>query len=444
MEQRTLTERLEDARIWLIRNKPFFGYSIPRMEFKEVSAEQCPTMGIDCKGRVFYSAEFLNSMSDESTKGVICHELMHFVLGHHIRSKEFKYRKLANLAQDMLINDILINLEGMTVLPCIDTIDVRAKNIDDIGKGYYANPKTGKFTVITYKGTKVDIDVRGQCWEYIYDCLLSLLARDDMKNPQSSGGNNEGDILGNSFDEHIWADENLSEEEKRALEDAAKDMLTDGKTYDDKKKGRSPDGSSWLDRMVDDKLKPQINWKSELKRVIQAAEPYDYTYMKPNKRSYSIGAYLPSVLKEAFYVTLAMDVSGSVSDKEFGMFMAEFKGIIQSKSNIRVRTLYWSTEVDKDNDMIFRRSTINSLSTTLPSIKTTGGTNMSCIKPYLERNSTPRDKKNLDVMIYLTDGYIERNPDLWPSKDKIFIITASGSDAVVKKYGKVIRLNDRD
>ena len=47
-------------------------------------------------------------------------------------------------------------------------------------------------------------------------------------------------------------------------------------------------------------------------------------------------------------------------------------------------------------------------------------------------------------MIYLTDGYIEDNPDLWPSKDKIFIITASGSDEVVKKYGKVIRLNDRD
>ena len=451
---KSIVERLENAKIYLIRNKPFFGYQIPKMEFVETLSKLCPTIGIDYRGKVIYSPEFINTLTDDQLKGVLCHELMHFVLAHHIRAKEFKNHAIANIAQDMVINDILINLEGMTVIPCIDMLDMR-KEISQLTdqnnnsiEGFYANPRTGKFTVITYNNVKVDIDVRGQCWEYVYDCLMALLARDDMQssfntNYSISSNGEVSDSLGNSFDKHEWAPENLSDEEKQQLEDLANDMLTDAKIFDDKKKNRSSDGSCWLDRLVDDRLKPQINWKSELKRVIQAADPFDYTYIKPNKRAFSIGTYLPSLLKESFYITLAIDVSMSISDSEFAMFIAEIKGIIQSKSNIRVRTLYWSTKVDKTNDKTFRRNNLNSLSTTLSSIKSDGCTHLSCVEYYLRQDSTLKNKKDLDTIIYLTDGYVECDPILWPSKNKIFVITSAGSDDIVKKYGKVIRLNDR-
>lgn len=266
-------------------------------------------------------------------------------------------------------------------------------------------------------------------------------------NTKQSDKNKEQDdniSLGDSFDQHIWAD--LTKEEREKIEQQINDILAEAKTFADKTQGRNPDSDSWMTRILNENLKPQVDWKTYLRRSIQPRVPYDFTYSRPNKRSYSVGYYIPNIIKDSFEVTIAVDVSGSISDKEFGMFMAEFKSIIQSKPNVKVRTLFWSTEVDKENDKVYTRSDITNLSDNLPPIHTTGGTSMSCVNNYLMQLKYDKNKNTLDTIIYLTDGYIESDPILYPkTKNNIFIITSCGYDKIVNELhkGPVIRLSDR-
>ena len=504
-----LKERLEKIRIRLIRHKPFFGYIIPKLTF--ISDPKCSTAGIDAYGHLYYSEKFLTRYSDDTVEGIICHELLHYVLKHHTRGKDFKSHKIANIAQDLLINDIIIHLEKMKFIPCIDTFDYSNNSKPKAPKGFCTS-KDGIFTIIDTEGNDIKIQVRGNSWEYVYDCLMSiqdkqnssnrqtkstqydgssdmeedierpeefeeieseyshkgngsttsdkesnntldqnnksknLNAKQDIENQQSRGEQKEQDdiSLGDSFDQHIWAD--LTKEEREKIEQQINDIFAEAKTFTDKTQGRNPDSDSWMTRILNENLKPQVDWKTYLRRSIQPRIPYDFTYSKPNKRSYSAGYYIPNILKDSFEVTIAVDVSGSISDKEFSMFMTEFKSIIQSKPNVKVRTLFWSTEVDKENDKVYKRSDIANLSDNLPPIHTTGGTSMSCVNNYLTNLKYDKNKSTLDTIIYLTDGYIEPNPILYSkTKNNIFVITSCGYDKIINELhkGPVIRLSDR-
>jgi len=486
----TLKERLEKIRIRLMRHKPFFGYVIPKLTFTE--DPDCPTAAIDARGNVFYSEDFLNKYNDGIIEGIICHELLHYVLRHHTRGADFKSQQVANIAQDLVINDILIHLEKMDFLPHIDTYDINKRCKSKTVK-CFGTSKIGIFTIIDSSGVSTPIQVRGKPWEYVYDCLIDILEHDkqnkqnhkkststgdtedddnnspttiqgdhgshtDSEQQGSSNGesNNNSDDksddnfdnnpLGNSFDKHIWSD--LSKEEREKIEQQVNDILAEAKTFDDKTNKRNPDDSdanSWMGRLLRENLQPQIDWRTHLRKSIQSCIPYDFTYSKPNKRSYSSGYYIPDTIKEQFEVTLAIDVSGSISDKEFSTFMAELKGILNSKPRIKVRTLFYSTEVDEKNDQIFTRSNLYNLPDKLSVISTTGGNRESCIAEYLHNLKNDKNKSALETMIYITDGYIEDNPVLYKSKNIIFVITPTGSDEIIKKIhkGTIIRLNNR-
>lgn len=474
----TLEQKLEKTRIRLMRDKPFFGYILPRLEFEEIPEEACRetnfnTIGIDYKGKVVYNAKFLDCLESDVCQGVLCHELLHYALHHHIRAKDFLMKDLANIAQDLVINDIIEHQEHMKLIPNEHIWDFSSQKQYKSNqiKGF-STDKNGIFYIITQAKVKLPITVRGNSWEYVYDCLLSVMARDDMPQMQGQGGDSQDQSQGtnsdgaggnsksnkrskqgqgsgqqnrNSFDQHGWAPDNMSTEEQQTLENEANNLFAEAKTFEDKKKNRSPDGDCWMNRVLNGLLQPQVSWKTLLRRAIQSADPYDFTYSKPNKRAFAQGYYIPSTLKEAFEVTLAVDVSGSISDKEFAMFMAEFKGILMAKPRVKVRTLFWSTNVDKKNDKIYTRSNLNDIQKAFNSVSTTGGTTMSCIEKYLKSLKGDRNKKALQTMVYLTDGYIESDPKLHAAKTNIFIITPTGDTSICKECkGHTIRLSERE
>ena len=120
-----MDERIEQLKIDILRNKPFFGYVVPRLTISKMSPLYEKLIGtacIDARGNIEYSEAWFKTLTDEQIIGVLCHELLHYVLHHFTRSEGFN-TQVANIAQDLVINDILYNLESMRFMRMSNTID---------------------------------------------------------------------------------------------------------------------------------------------------------------------------------------------------------------------------------------------------------------------------------------------------------------------------------
>jgi Zn-dependent protease with chaperone function len=120
-----MDERIEQLKIDILRNKPFFGYIVPRLNISKMSPLYEKLIGtacIDARGNIEYSEAWFKTLTDGQIIGVLCHELLHYVLHHFTRSEGFN-TQVANIAQDLVINDILYNLESMQFMHMTNTID---------------------------------------------------------------------------------------------------------------------------------------------------------------------------------------------------------------------------------------------------------------------------------------------------------------------------------
>lgn len=85
--------------------------------------------------------------------------------------------------------------------------------------------------------------------------------------------------------------------------------------------------------MLEELLKPKINWKVLLRRFMQSLANFDYTWRKPRRRMLPLGIYMPSVYSEGLSkVTFAIDTSGSITEKQFNQFMSEVYAVMKQFS----------------------------------------------------------------------------------------------------------------
>jgi predicted metal-dependent peptidase len=305
----------------------------------------------------------------------------------------------------------------------------------------------GKFYIIDIQKNTHTIDVRNENWETVYYRIIKLFDDPNLsgikpcENPGKDGSGQGIPMPLNeygNFDGHVWIE--LSEDEQKQIEEQTNDQFAEAVTFEEKQNNNKQRGisDSWQQRILDNIAKPQVNWKTMLRRAIRKLEVFDFTYNKLNKRSYSYGYAMPTLLKDSVQCTLAIDVSGSISEKELSKFFAEFKGIINAKRNVKVRMLYWSTKVDKKNDITYTRRDFPKAIQMSKAINSTYGTEISCVAKYLAKN--PGEKDSFKTIIYLTDGYIEEHPSFPPNSEIIFVIPSDGTDAIVKNFGKVIRI----
>ena len=96
--------KMTKARVYLLKNKPFFGKLAMDLDF--VESKQFDTMAVDGQ-RIFYNPDFTNKITFLETVGVIAHEVLHVVFKHHLRRND-RDPFYWNVAGDYVINDVLI------------------------------------------------------------------------------------------------------------------------------------------------------------------------------------------------------------------------------------------------------------------------------------------------------------------------------------------------
>lgn len=101
-------------------------------------------------------------------------------------------------------------------------------------------------------------------------------------------------------------------------------------------------------RRLDDVLNPKLPWNNILMNYMSAYAKDDYTWSKFNKRFWP-SWYLPGMQSEALnQITVAVDVSGSVSNEDLSEFMAEIRYIWDYLKPKSMRLMGFDTKIHDD------------------------------------------------------------------------------------------------
>jgi predicted metal-dependent peptidase len=300
-----LSEALENltvARIAMLLKQPFFGtlaMKLDLIEVDKVTAERLTTAAVDGR-RLWYNPEFIKTLSKDECMFLVAHEVLHCVFGHMTRRFD-RDPKLWNMAADYVINATLIEA-GFTM------------------------PKIGLYEKKYLNWTSEDV----------YDDLVENNTESKPTLDQHPGdpgypGDDEGDGEGSSGD---------TEEERRKLEDEWKDAVIQAAQA---AAGNVPAG---IARLIRDITEPKMDWRQMLQMHLQSCVRTDYSWMKPNKRTFGMGITMPSMdMDDMVKVAIAIDTSGSISQEMLVDFLTEVKGIMDSFSGYEIHISCFDTEI---------------------------------------------------------------------------------------------------
>src|SRR3990167_2018250 len=313
--------RVIRARVQLLLHRPFWGHLAMYLEPVESPTLARGTMGNDGV-KLYYDPKTVDSWSDQELLAVIAHECGHPAFGHFWR-REHRDPLLFNIAGDYAINPLL-ELEGFT-LP---------------------------------KGCLLDHQFDNMASETIYAKLMQQ-AKKNAVCSHCSGGSGQGIPInapcskcggnGTLDDPKIWEQATANNGQQAKGKDA---QGQDASGQSDQSQGPTPVPNGpqiWRQRvteaavaaklqgklpghlasLVDDLLNPKLNWKELLREYIQAGVKNDYRMFPSSKKYLWFPIYLPALAGEFLEIAVAIDTSGSISDKMLAQFASEVTSIAQ-------------------------------------------------------------------------------------------------------------------
>ena len=166
-----------------------------------------------------------------------------------------------------------------------------------------------------------------------------------------------------------------------------------------KQAGNMPGG---LERALRGMLEPERNWVDELRDYITRQAGSDETsWAKPHRRRIMMPPHIPYPGTDGHTMNclvVALDVSGSINERELSIFTSELRSIIEQVRPRETHLLAWDTQA--------RHYEIESAED-LEDIAVTGGggTDYGCIPDMIQREDLQPD-----AVVSFTDGMVR-----WPS-----------------------------
>lgn len=331
------TNMLIESRIKLLFNHPFFGQLALRLQLVPADPSWCPTAATD--GRKFYfNPEFVNSLTPGENVFLVGHELGHCIFEHFMR-REGRDPKLWNIAGDYIINN---------------TLETEVVNA---GKNSCAE---------VIKKIKIFLDHKYDGWttEEIYDDLLQQQQNGgkpekegelvdvhiDMNDDGQKGDEEDGNVPGGAGDEDGEGDgegglagkpKPMTDDEKKEIQNQMRDAMI--QAAQSVGAGNVPGD---MKRMIADLVEPKMDWRDIIRSQIESSIKSNYTFMRPNRKGWHMSAVLPGMDNDfKIDVCLAIDVSGSISQKMVTEFVSEVAGIMEEYEDYRIRIWCFDTRV---------------------------------------------------------------------------------------------------
>lgn len=350
-------KKMIKARANLIMAHPFFGALALRMKMiPDKDVKRSSTDGTVIR----YNAEAVDKMPLTKVQGMIAHTVMHPAFLHHTRRGNRDKNKWQK-ACDHSINTILKNA-GF-----------------DLPEGTYADPQ-----------------YNGHTAEHIYTMLP-----DEPEGGGGGGGggggqnqNQNGQDPGGDggVDDSPQSQNGGGSQSQQNHEEAEWKVAVAQAAHVAKQSGKCPAG---LDRMIEELLEPVLPWRNILHRFMTEKCNDDFSWARGNRRFLAQGLYLPSRQSQDAMgdMVVAVDTSGSITQKLLDEFGGEISGIHRELRPKRLIVVYCDAEVNHvdifgpDDELRFK-------------LHGGGGTDFRPPFRWIDKNQVdPR------CFVYLTDGY---------------------------------------
>ena len=311
-EKAKILDKLITARVGLLLRHPFFGNLATRLKMVDAS-DWCHTLATD--GRNFYfNYGFVNKLTPKEAEFGFAHEVLHNVFDHMGR-RDGRDPQLSNIAADFATNQILKD--------------------ERIG------------TVHSFIKIFQDDKYRGMSYEQIYDDLYEKAEKIDigslgelLDEHLDGEGDDEGDD-GEDGNKDGKGRPRLTAEEKKQIRDEIKEAMV--AAAQSAGAGRVPAG---VQRMIKDFTEPKMDWRQLLRMNIQSILKSNFSFSRPNRKSQHSGAILPGMTNdETIDVSIAIDMSGSISDAMAKDFLSEVKGIMDEYVDFKLDLWCFDTQV---------------------------------------------------------------------------------------------------
>ena len=396
-EKAKILDKLITARVGLLLRHPFFGNLATRLKMVDAS-DWCHTLATD--GRNFYfNYGFVNKLTPKDAEFGFAHEVLHNVFDHMGR-RDSRDPMLSNIAADYATNQILKD--------------------ERIG------------TVPSFIKIFQDDKYRGMSYEQIYDDIYEKAEKIDigslgeLLDEHLDDGSGEGGEDGEDGEEVDGSGKGkgrpkLTAEEKKQIRDEIKEAMV--AAAQSAGAGRVPAG---VQRMIKDVTEPKMDWRQLLRMNIQSILKSNYSFSRPNRKSQHSGAILPGMTNdETIDVSIAIDMSGSISDTMAKDFLSEVKGIMDEYVDFKLDLWCFDTEVY--NYVQFTGDTADEIMSY--ECKGGGGTDFDVNYDFM-KNQGIEPKK----FIMFTDGYPCGS---WGDEeycDSLFIV--HGNDSIISPFGQ--------
>jgi len=392
-EKAKILDKLITARVGLLLRHPFFGNLATRMKMVEAS-DWCQTLATD--GRNFYfNLGFVNKLTPKEAEFGFAHEVLHNVFDHMGR-RDGRDPQLSNIAADYAANQILKDERIGTVPSFIKIFQ------DDKYRGWSYEQI---YQDLYDKAEKIDISQLGELLDEHLD-----------GEGEGEGGDQDGDVDGSGK-----VRPRLTAEEKKQIRDEIKEAMV--AAAQSAGAGKVPAG---IARMIKDFTEPKMDWRQLLRMNIQSILKSNFSFARPNRKSQQCGAILPGMMnEETIDVSVAIDMSGSISDAMAKDFLSEVKGIMDEYKDFKLDL--WCFDTNVYGYKQFTGDTADDINEY--DCQGGGGTDFDANWEFMKYNDIQPKK-----FIMFTDGYPCGS---WGDEDycdTIFII--HGNDAIISPFGQ--------
>ncbi len=357
-------ERLVTARIGLLLRHSFFGNLATRLTLINAD-EWCSTAATDGL-KFYYNSRFIMMLKPKEVEFLVAHEVLHVVYDHMGR-RNHRDPQIWNIADDYAVNaDLKRHKVGqfITTVPCLYEQKYDGKPAEEIYDDLMKNVQ------------KIDIN-----------SLIDQMIDDHLDGDEQEGdGDGEGDKEGKGKRPKM-----TPEERERARQEIKQAIINAAQSAE---AGSLPLGVERLVRSVTDPVMP---WRELIQTNLTSAIRTDYSWMRPSRRSWHMDAVMPGMTPgEEIDVVVAIDMSGSISNKQAQQFLGEISGMMEAFDGYKVHVFCFDTEIYNPQD--FTSENMDTIDGYEPAGG--GGTDFDAIFDYLKKvGNVPKR------LICFTDGY---------------------------------------
>lgn len=436
LRKNKLGYKIQAARTELMMNHPFFGILL--MYLKYVAVDNIKNISTNGKC-IFFNPGFLDKLTTYELQFVLCHQMMHIVLGDIWRTPSMKGDEY-HRAYDIVANRQLMRLGW------------RVNSLTHLGKLQYDIPQCDRkldnltaaeiFDLFPFKLYMLDDRTRSRYmadtdlyWDFKYidgDGEDGVLILDSVNSTgytdvggKGNADNGSDTSVGEGGTQDFWGTK--VREAKKMAEIAVN--IKAGKNA-----SNVPEG---VKRAIEDNSNGSLNWRRLLNEFIQE-EITDYSFSPPDRRFDECDFFLPDFNEKEVYpkdILFMADASGSIRQKQLGVVYAELRAAIdQFGGKLNGMLGFFDTTVTPPIDF----ESVADLNSIIP--YGNGGTDFVPIFEYVRDKMI--DRKPSAIVIF-TDGYGQFPGEEMALGIPVFWLIDNRN--VIPPFGKVARiLNEKD